>query len=120
WVSVSQGSPLVTRLDYEVNTKDITLKLGSTGIEEKGSGLLAIYPNPAGSYINIGYITESNENTVIEITDITGKQAMVLEHTPVTGYNTHELDVSSLASGMYIITVKTGNNSYMNKLIIDR
>lgn len=78
------------------------LKKATSGIEDVTEGLTAVTPNPADSYISV---TAPSINTV-DIYSITGLHVL-----SVDGNDTDSLgiDVSGLASGNYIITVK-GND----------
>jgi len=68
-----------------------------------------IFPNPATNHITVKATAES----IITVTNISGiiiyKQVMTDENTTI--------DVSSWVSGVYIISVETGNNRTVSKII---
>jgi ELWxxDGT repeat protein len=80
----------------------------SSGIaEETASGKVVLYPNPAGNILHVA-MTEGSPAT-ITIIDINGRELMVTE--------SRDIDISSLASGMYICMIRVGEGSYSGKFI---
>ncbi len=67
-----------------------------------------IYPNPATDYINLKNV---NPNSKLFVYDVTGK--LVLQST----ITENTINIGSLYSGLYIIQVRDGNNTYYGKLI---
>ena len=70
---------------------------------------VTVFPNPATNYITIKGTTES----IITVSDLSGgiiyKQVMIGEN--------RVIDVSSWTSGVYLISVETGNNRTVSKII---
>lgn len=84
----------------------------ATKIQEPTIEGLSIYPNP----VNTGkiYITsKSSLDKKVEIFNVLGKK--VLE----TAITSKEVNVSSLAAGVYIIKIKEGDATATRKLIIN-
>jgi len=75
----------------------------ATGIEDITTSAINVYPNPANNYI---FIDGLNAGDKISITNIAGVKLMEVKANADTQY----IDVSSLRSGMYIISAgnKTG------------
>ena len=75
----------------------------TTGIEDITTSSINIYPNPANNYI---FVDGLNAGDKISITNIAGVKLMEVKANADTQY----IDVSSLRSGMYIISAgnKTG------------
>lgn len=70
---------------------------------------VAAYPNPCTESINVQfYLTESNE-MMIQVTDLTGKKQLVSARQLVSPGQTVFLDLSHLASGMYLLSVLPTN-----------
>ena len=84
---------------------------GLPGINEfKNSRLnIEVFPNPATANINI----KVAQPAIIEITNVQGQLIRTLE---TTG-NMMSIDVSSLPSGMYIVTVKTVKEIEVGKFV---
>lgn len=73
---------------------------------------LSIYPNPAVSLINV--ISNGPEAiTGAEIFDVLGKKVMVKQD-----WNSNQIDVDSLSSGVYFLKVFSNENSITRKIVI--
>jgi hypothetical protein len=83
---------------------------GSTGIESIAAAKLSVYPNPATDYVVIENISAGSDITV---NDLSGRT--VYKQTAAS--NKETLSVASLAKGIYFVTVQTGNNKTVGKLI---
>lgn len=84
-----------------------------TGIEELGNYLFAVYPNPMSDLVTVNYKGVGNKTTY-GVYDLAGK--IVLSGT-VQNENT-TVNVSSLASGSYLLDVLSNGKSVGRKLII--
>lgn len=86
-------------------------------VEEKGS--IEIFPNPTVKYANINIESERDGEIGIIIADITGKLVGDMNRNYIIqkGNNTIPLDLGSLMSGVYNITI-TIDNSTITKTII--
>jgi len=72
-----------------------------------------IYPNPASDFISIKPLNSIDANE-ISISDITGK--VVLNVDSIN--NSDKIDVSQLPSGLYFVTIGSGSNIAVQKLLI--
>lgn len=70
---------------------------------------VSIYPNPAQDYINLNIIDEVIENILIY--DEKGKNVIELNE------NTKTVDISNLATGVYILNIKTVKQDYSSTII---
>ncbi len=97
-----------------VNTNSITTTVMDTaGIEGFSNGFM-IYPNPATSKVTL-QMSDSTANTVgVTVTDVLGK---TVAKTTLQGTHCY-LDVSSLKSGMYFITLNADGKLATKKLVI--
>ncbi|PLX04472.1 MAG: hypothetical protein C0594_09200, partial [Marinilabiliales bacterium] len=81
------------------------------GINEiNGTSGISMYPNPTDSYI---VLENMNEGSVITITDVTGKTVISEESSSVIS----KIDVSSLESGVYFISVVSSEGNASGSLI---
>nr|WP_321233495.1 S8 family serine peptidase [uncultured Psychroserpens sp.] len=71
-----------------------------------------VFPNPATDILNI-QVPSANEVTTLRVFDVLGK--LILEQTITTSSN--QLDVSSMASGLYMMSFQSGKASKIVKLI---
>lgn len=77
--------------------------------------LCKIYPNPADQQINIEFFKENNEYSAIEIYNLSGQN--VFQKKEFTKQTT--IDISSLKSGLYILSVKIGTDAQHIKLEVN-
>ncbi len=72
---------------------------------------MMVYPNPTTGIINIK--NEEHENVNISVVDFNGKTLVNKSGTPVQ----NRVDLSALQNGVYIIKIKTPNNTICKKII---
>lgn len=91
------------------------------GIEQFGftPGSLQVYPNPANDYAQITFSNEKPENVSLQVIDYTGKVVMEKDYGVLTGANTLPMNLSNLASGIYMIQVQIGQTIETSQLIVD-
>jgi len=87
----------------------------TTGINEftKDESNFNVFPNPVMDVLNIN-VKNAGETLSVTITDQLGIK--VLENT-VNQTNEMELNTSGLSTGIYFVTVTSGNNHYTQKII---
>ncbi|MFN3405197.1 MAG: carbohydrate-binding protein [Cytophagaceae bacterium] len=74
------------------------------------------YPNPANDWININ-LPDKNQEFEVSITTLDLDPVMPAQKM-VSGSNM--LDLKNISSGMYIITIKNSQHTYISKLVITR
>ncbi len=81
---------------------------------------IGLFPNPAGSDVNITWSNEPTGDVPVVISDLAGRKIYetVLNMSSHNGIS--NLDISSLNNGVYIITIKSNDINYTNKLVIQR
>ena len=75
-----------------------------------------LYPNPSNIKVFITSETNLHEKPLIKIFTLEGKEIIIKQ---VWENNKVELDISELASGIYIIKIQTNEIIEVNKLIIN-
>lgn len=81
---------------------------------------LSVYPNPADDFVSVEFENNSIGTAIISVFDLNGK--LVLEfpfEVTQTGYQNTTIDVSSLTSGLYLLNVKTAEQSGFMKLNVE-
>ncbi|HNG07228.1 MAG TPA: T9SS type A sorting domain-containing protein, partial [Saprospiraceae bacterium] len=77
---------------------------------------VVVYPNPASDYITIEPLESDLGATEIQLTDVAGR--VLKSYKLSAGFKQFDVDVSSLASGVYFINVKTeGKRPFTYKVI---
>jgi hypothetical protein len=93
-----------------------------TGLSNTKNSLatLKMYPTPAKHKLNIDFIAENTNTTMVTIYDLQGKQ--VKQDTfksAAKGMNHLEVNVANLPSGNYVVRVQNGENGISKKIIIE-
>ena len=90
-------------------------KLIEAGIDDAREELkFAVYPNPASNDVNV--VFESNNTSTYLISDLNGRT--MLQGRLETNTFVHNLDISNLNTGVYIITIQEGSERKSERLII--
>ncbi len=76
-------------------------------------GQFAIYPNPASGMITLQAV-HGLQPEVVTILDLSGRAVLRTEATGATV----RLDVSGIPSGMYLVSIRTGDQQHIQKLLI--
>ncbi len=114
--SADQGSSLdrfdqVQSFDMPpLNVLDCSLNANSSS----NGKAFSIYPNPASGIVNVKANSIQNE-AIIAIYDLNGR--MVVNQNLLDGNNT-QINISGLATGVYVVKINTNNKSQTEKLII--
>lgn len=92
---------------------NLMLDYTSTGLKSEKSNLLTVYPNPSQDHIQIALANNTElTNASVEIRGIDGSLKLKL-----TNYQSKEMiDISSLASGMYILSVQDASGVMSRKI----
>lgn len=74
---------------------------------------LTVYPNPAGSILNLNVTVATAAKAQVYFTDVQGKTVITLQSFFIKGYNQQQVQVNKLAAGTYFIRLTTGNNTVL-------
>lgn len=79
---------------------------------------ITVYPNPAKTEINVAFPNSYAGAMNLSVYDLTGK--LLINKRFETVYNYEKLDISSLASGYYIVQLESGNGKVSRqKLLVE-
>ncbi|MCA6365337.1 MAG: T9SS type A sorting domain-containing protein [Bacteroidetes bacterium] len=78
-------------------------RAGEFGQNEQTAATVSVFPNPASNLLNVTFDPAGHTNIIVEIMDVNGK--VVQSQVVTDGINKAELDVSSLAKGIYVVRV---------------
>ena len=84
-----------------------------------GIGLTA-YPNPSNGSFLVQFSTTTAANTAVEIFDVLGQKVYEAQYPNFVGFFSQQIDALYLASGVYVLKVVNGGNSYIDKLLIKK
>ncbi len=82
-----------------------------------GIGLTAA-PNPSNGIFSLTFFVATADNTSITITSTLGQKVYEADYPGFSGLFSQQINVAYLASGMYVLKIFHGGNTYMEKLII--
>lgn len=77
---------------------------------------ITLFPNPSSGNIKISGLHE-NEPSSINITNVTGKTVYTIELQSVDSDN---INISSLANGIYLVEIQNGNRKTIKKLVLTK
>lgn len=97
---------------------------GTPGCEPDGIGTIAgleigaVYPNPFQDEVTIEFTATSSEPVTINMYDLLGQVIFTAEVDVNYGLNTYTINTDrSLAEGFYVIELRKGEQSYLEKLL---
>lgn len=83
--------------------------------------LLGTYPNPAREYATVRFSVPSGEQDVrLRLYDMLGRQVRTVAAGSVTGRHEKQLDVSNLASGVYVLQLEVGGRTQTQRMTVVR
>jgi|GEM_PF-6631634 len=89
-----------------------------TGINDVVSeSSVSVYPNPATDHVGIAYTAAKQAKASLTVTSITGQVLYSESFTMTAGDQYKEINIGSLASGMYVVTLSTGSGDMIRKKI---
>ncbi len=90
-----------------------------TGLNEAEIENFTLYPNPTNSSVNIMMKDNSEANTIITLTDLTGKTVNAVTVGSVKKDQVINFDMQNVAKGVYFITMKQNGNTTVQRVIKD-
>ncbi len=112
--SMSQSAAIYFDFNEPIITNTVTTTVTTvSGTQTVNANVFNMYPNPAKGFVVVTPAALNATATVI-ITDVLGKELIT---TRVAG-NNNTIDIASLQSGIYMVTVKTGSGQATQKLVV--
>lgn len=105
WVSLASGGELIPLPTTITNVTE-------SFIDESS---IIVYPNPANDFIHVNYDLTASTDAMIEIYNMVGVKVMSMN----AEGSQQKIDVSDLESGMYILSLRSGEQSIVKKLSIN-
>jgi hypothetical protein len=82
--------------------------------------MMMLAPHPANGIVEITFETVERGATKLMLTDVLGQQIVLKEGNFEKGSHSFEFDVSSLASGTYILTMQTPTQVFTQQVIVGK
>ncbi|WP_421751291.1 fibronectin type III domain-containing protein [Croceimicrobium sp.] len=103
---------------YSVAMDSTTIEV-NIGLEENPlQTSLAVYPNPASDYINVEFDVVNSANAKIRLLDAQGRALSESNERAQGDQFRYRLDVSQLASGVYILEIESGDRTAQERISI--
>lgn len=99
------------------NTTTQTISVSNTGINEQNKEFLKVFPIPSTGKITIQLETVINDNTTLQVFDLTGKSVFQKSLTALESNKHVELDLSHLGTGVYQLQMKN-DQIILNRIIV--
>lgn len=96
-----------------------TVACGGVGIEELGTGSIALYPNPTNGLLTIAFGEEVTGKVNVRVLDMSGRAVI---ETPVNmaGADRSTIDLSGLQQGNYLVQVRTADHVTNQRVQVTR
>ena len=91
---------------------------GVLAINEFNASALSLYPNPASQAFTLNLGDNSSDNIDVSIVNSLGQQLKQYDQSVFNGSSQASFDVSSFATGLYFITIKSDGITTTKKLLI--
>lgn len=100
---------------YRIKQIDKDGKFVYTGIKnlrlDSKAIAVGVYPNPVKNFANLSIYTEQDSKATITINDASGKQVQNIQMALFKGPNIKKIDMGALASGSYILKIRTATET---------
>ncbi|HKR06368.1 MAG TPA: M36 family metallopeptidase [Bacteroidia bacterium] len=83
------------------------------------SNRFSVYPNPAHDYITVSIDVKEASAFALQLIDITGRIVLSEDQIFNKGLNNYEMKLNQLAKGIYILDVRSGNESRKTKVVVE-
>jgi hypothetical protein len=112
---ISQTPPVGT---YIIKTDSMGMVSSSTGIAEINNPFLFdVFPNPSSGVFTVEVKGIPKSNSSLTVYDVTGQ---CLHLSKLKNYSKLQINLSNLASGLYVARLQSGENSVCKKIIIQK
>jgi len=93
-----------------------------TSMAEMASSIEAsmLYPNPAANVAQLSIGLKNGSNVEVSVMNTMGQVVRTVRHTGRAGENTISIDLSNIATGVYMVNIKVDDTMGTKKLIIQQ
>ncbi|NOX86823.1 MAG: T9SS type A sorting domain-containing protein [Chlorobi bacterium] len=124
WYTGDDGYPVFTiTISQDEESTDTTGSFKTTpeSVGENTNNLsnIRVYPNPANNILYVSIPSENEDDLIISLLDLTGKEIIRKNHDFSAQRNPVTLDLNNLSPGMYFLRVNDGQHSFTKKIIVE-
>ena len=96
------------------------LLLGVGDVDAEGNGIAAVYPNPVNDFTTVKFQLANSADVLVTVTNVMGQVVYQNNLGAVSaGITRHTLNTENFSSGIYNITLQTGDKLFTHKFVID-
>ncbi len=116
------GTYTVTVTNARGCQKTQTATVLSTGVEDLNSTVqhVRLYPNPNNGSATIEIGTSVASDAVISITDLTGRNVMMMNKELANGINLVAINTADFAGGVYFVNVNNGTENKVVRMVVNK
>ncbi|MFD0989918.1 M64 family metallopeptidase [Mariniflexile jejuense] len=104
---------------FHVYTVTWTIDNSSLGIKNITSEIanynISMFPNPTNTYVNFKFESETDTKMKVDIISLDGKK---IKSISITNYQTNQIDISNLSTGIYLTNFFSGNILIASKKLV--
>lgn len=86
--------------------------------ENKATHFADVYPNPTSGDITVSLQQNAGEALKVTLSDLTGKTLQSWDLPILSGLQNHQLNLSEIKSGLYLVSIEHGDAKQMIKVLI--
>lgn len=99
-------------------TDDTISSANSVSIDENPlARTVSVYPNPTSGMVNITFNSLGNASGTLRVLELSGKEVLRVQEDNINGEYTGQLDISKLATGVYMLEISSGDLKATRRLI---
>ena len=109
---------LTQETSMEISGSDVLRLVGVVGISEvdyDNGTQFRVYPNPCHDQTTLDFTTQTSENALIEVYDLSGH--LITSIAKELRLGNHKFTINNLFNGIYFINIKTKNRIYTHKIL---
>ncbi len=92
----------------------------ATGENNLDFARFKVYPNPASNHISIAYNSVSDAPVHFNLYNVSGQKLMAEEGTAAYGINLHNMNITPLSNGIYILEIESNGDLTRQKFIVSK
>jgi hypothetical protein len=94
---------------------------GTIGMSENNSAHVSfmVYPNPSEALLTVFLEMKKQEEVQLTLTDVCGKNLLTQHLNCRTGLCTSQIDLATIAAGIYLLNIQTSSGSVTTKVVIE-
>jgi hypothetical protein len=77
-----------------------------------------VYPNPTNDRVTVAFTTGNEDVYSIRMMDVTGRIVLSQNYTSVVGENQYQLNLSTVAKGVYTVILQNGTTLLQSKIVV--